>query len=56
MARLGCELVQPFVDLLERDRSVDRRFADAEQVQVWTVQQQDVRHGPAVQAMEVDAV
>ncbi len=44
VAGLGGQLAHPFVDLVERDLAVQARLAQAEQVQVRTIQQQDVRH------------
>ena len=45
MAELRGELGQPLVDLLERDLAIDAGLAQAEQVQVGTVEQENMRHG-----------
>ena len=44
-AELGGQLGRAFVNLLERDLAIDAGLATAEQVQVGSVQKQEVRHG-----------
>ena len=41
----AASFVSAFVDLLERDLAVDARLAQAEQVQVGTVEQKNMGHG-----------